>query len=72
MEQAKMRQGKSAANLLLSNLRTLAVSHYLTKLGVPAKRVRTECFGQNKLKASNKTAADRACRRRVEMNVLFD
>ena len=65
-------QGKPATNLLLSKKRTLAVSSYLVKQGIPSKQIKAEWFGQAKPKASNKTAAGRARNRRVEMKVMFE
>jgi outer membrane protein OmpA-like peptidoglycan-associated protein len=61
--------GSDAYNMKLSHRRADSVRDYLVKHGIPAKRIRTEGFGESKPVASNDTADGRAQNRRVELNL---
>lgn len=59
--------GGSSANLDLSARRASAVMTALVNLGVPADRLMTHGYGEDKPSASNGTAAGRQMNRRVEI-----
>jgi len=59
--------GSANANLALSERRAQAVMVALTRLGVPADRLRTQAFGETLPTASNDNATGRQMNRRVEI-----
>ena len=59
--------GQAAANQKLSELRSLAVAHWLVAKGVDCKRLIPVGFGQDKPVAPNDTADNKAQNRRVEI-----
>ena len=61
--------GSSAANLLISAKRAMAVKNYMVKNGVEASRITTNGLGQTQPIADNHTAAGRAKNRRVELKL---
>ena len=62
--------GSLAFNMALSQDRALAVSSYLTDLGIDATRVETLGLGPNEPIADNATEEGRAMNRRVQVLVL--
>lgn len=60
--------GSRRANLRLSRARAEAVSRYLVRRGVPARRIVTRGFGAARPMADNRSAAGRATNRRVELH----
>ena len=62
--------GSDAYNQKLSIRRAEAVKAYLVSKGIETNRVYTEGKGEKQPVASNKTAADRAKNRRVEIEVV--
>ena len=62
--------GSLASNMALSHDRALAVSSYLTDLGIDATRVETSGLGPNEPIADNATEKGRAMNRRVQVLVL--
>jgi outer membrane protein OmpA-like peptidoglycan-associated protein len=61
--------GKADKNQTLSQARATAVLNYFTKKGVAVERLTATGFGDTKPLADNKTAADKAKNRRVELNM---
>ena len=61
--------GDAALNLALSRTRAQAVRDYLAGRGVDRDRLAAQGFGQEKPRAPNTTAANRARNRRIEFNV---
>ena len=62
--------GSLASNMALSHDRALAVSKFLTDLGIDAARLETLGLGPNEPVADNATEEGRATNRRVQVNVL--
>ncbi len=61
--------GDAALNLALSRARAEAVRDYLAGKGVARDRLTAQGFGQDKPRAPNTTALNRARNRRIEFNV---
>ncbi len=59
--------GRFATNWELSTARALAVSHVLTRAGVPADRVVAAGFGEHHPRADNADESGRAKNRRIEV-----
>jgi type IX secretion system PorP/SprF family membrane protein len=63
--------GDEAANLKLSEDRSMAVADYLISKGVDLKRIEVIYYGESKPIATNDTEEGRKANRRVEMNFVF-
>jgi OOP family OmpA-OmpF porin len=61
--------GSEAGNAALSAKRAAAVAHYLVKAGLNPKQFHTEAFGSRQPLTPNRSAAERALNRRVEIKV---
>ena len=61
--------GKDLANQKLSDARAKSVSNYLKKKGIDASRLSSVGYGESKPVVDNKTSANRAKNRRVEMKL---
>ena len=62
--------GNDATNKKLSKSRAESVKTYLTKKGIPAKRMNTEGFGAERPLDDNDTEAGRSVNRRVEFHIV--
>ena len=61
--------GKDLTNQKLSDARAKSVSNYLKKKGIDASRLSSVGYGESKPVVDNKTSANRAKNRRVEMKL---
>jgi outer membrane protein OmpA-like peptidoglycan-associated protein len=64
-------RGDSAANVVLSQQRALAVSAYFTQQGIAAERLNAKGYGDQLPEKSNETAAGRAANRRVVFKLFY-
>jgi len=64
--------GRDAANMSLSQNRSLAVKSYLLSRGISEKRLISKWYGETKPIAPNDTKEGRQKNRRVEMSIIFD
>ncbi len=62
--------GDDNYNLALSRRRAASVVTYMTKKGIPASRIKSVGYGENKPATSNDTDEERQKNRRVEFKVL--
>ncbi|PVW15232.1 OmpA family protein [Marixanthomonas spongiae] len=62
-------RGSDAYNMKLSKERAASVMDYLTTIGMPANRLTSEGYGEERPVATNKTAAGRQQNRRVEISL---
>lgn len=65
-------QGSDAFNMELSRERAASVMQYLTTIGMPANRLTSAGYGEERPIASNATAAGRQLNRRVEISLDKD
>ena len=63
-------RGRDSYNKNLSDQRAASVRTYLTEKGIPAARLESKGFGEERPIASNKTAAGRQENRRVELSII--
>jgi len=63
-------RGSAAYNMSLSNKRAASVKDYLISHGVPAKRLSSKGYGETQPIAVEKSRADEANNRRVELRVM--
>ena len=63
--------GTSEYNLALGERRANSVRDYLTMRGIPASRMRTVSYGEERPVATNDTAAGRAMNRRAHLLVVL-
>lgn len=63
--------GQKAANKRLSQRRADSVKDFLVSAGIPAAKVKTAAYGESRPRVKNRTAADRAKNRRVEIKVVW-
>ncbi len=64
--------GRDAANMRLSQKRSMAVKKYLVQKNVDASKIDAKWYGEAKPIADNKTEEGRKENRRVELKVIFD
>lgn len=64
--------GSDELNLRLSEERAAAVRDYLISQGIPATRISSQGFGEERPVAPNNTAAGRQKNRRVELSLIED
>ncbi|QNJ97561.1 OmpA family protein [Constantimarinum furrinae] len=62
-------RGSDAYNMKLSNERAASVMQYLTTIGMPANRLTSKGYGEERPVATNNTAAGRQQNRRVEISL---
>ncbi|MAN59322.1 MAG: cell envelope biogenesis protein OmpA [Flavobacteriaceae bacterium] len=65
-------RGSDAYNMKLSKERAASVMDYLTTIGMPANRLTSEGYGEERPIATNNTAAGRQQNRRVEISLQKD
>ncbi|MCH2489815.1 MAG: OmpA family protein [Flavobacteriales bacterium] len=65
-------RGSDAYNMDLSKRRASSVMTYLTTIGIPANRLTSEGYGEERPVATNNTAAGRQQNRRVEISLDKD
>jgi len=63
-------RGRDSYNKSLSDQRAASVRLYLEGKGIPASRLESKGFGEEKPVASNDTAAGRQENRRVNLSIL--
>jgi outer membrane protein OmpA-like peptidoglycan-associated protein len=65
-------RGSDSYNMKLSKERAASVMNYLTTIGMPANRLTSEGYGEERPVATNNTAAGRQQNRRVEISLQKD
>ncbi|MCT8339275.1 OmpA family protein [Flavobacteriaceae bacterium TK19130] len=65
-------RGSDSYNMKLSKERAASVMNYLTTIGIPANRLTSEGYGEERPVATNNTAAGRQQNRRVEISLKKD